>query len=224
MTRVTGAGLGLRQPFIERFADGMPDGVDFVEITADHYIHGGGLNHRMLDAVLEQVPAVCHAVRCNLGGFTPLSERYLGNLKRLLDGHGIAVFSDHLSYSGDEDWMHNLMPVPFTDEAVRHTAGRIRQVQDMLERTIAVENVTYMATPGRQMDEHEFVAAVLDEADCMLMLDVNNLYVNSQNMGYDADSFLEAMPAERIAYAHVAGHLRGRRTGRRGQGRERRLR
>ena len=205
---IHGAGLGLRQPFIEQFADATPPGVDFVEITADHYFRHGGLQTRMLHAVLEQVPAACHALNSNLGGPAPLDERYLLDIRRFLDQHRIDTFSDHLCHSADRDWMHNLMPIPFTDEAIRHTAGRIRRAQEILERTIAIENIFYVATPGRQMHEHEFVAAVLEEADCMLMLDVNNLYVNSINMGYDAEDFLEAMPGERIAYAHVAGHLR----------------
>lgn len=205
---INGAGLGLRQPFIEEFADVTPPGVDFVEITADHYFRHGGLQTRMLCGVLEQVPAVCHALNSNLGGSTPLDERYLIDIRRLLDRYRIDMFSDHLCFSGDPDWMHNLMPIPFTDEAVRHTADRIRRAQEILERNIAIENIFYLATPGRQMLEWEFVAAVLREADCMLVLDVNNLYVNSINMGYDAEDFLEALPGERIAYAHVAGHLR----------------
>ena len=205
---ISGAGLGLRQEFIEEFADAMPSGVDFVEVTAEHYFRHGGLQTRRLHAVLEQVPAVCHALNSNLGGPMPLDERYLLDIRRFLDRHRIGTFSDHLCHSGDRDWMHNLMPIPFTDEAVRHTADRIRRAQEILERTIAIENISYMAAPGRQMQEQEFVAAVLQEADCMLMLDVNNLYVNSINMGYDAEAFLDAIPGERIAYAHVAGHLR----------------
>ena len=205
---IHGAGLGLRQQFIEEFAEATPPGVDFVEITADHFFRHGGLHSRRLYAVLEQVPAVCHALNSNLGGPAPLNERYLLDIKRFLDRHRIDMFSDHLCHSADQDWMHNLMPIPFTDEAVRHTAERIRRAQEILERTIAIENIFYLAAPGRQMHEKEFVAAVLQEADCLLMLDVNNLYVNSINMGYDAEAFLEAMPGERIAYAHVAGHLR----------------
>ena len=205
---VRGAGLGLRTPFIEEFADATPRGVDFVEITAEHYLRQGGRQARLLKAILEQVPAVCHALNSNLGGSAPLSERYLLDIKRFLDLHRIDTFSDHLCHSGDQDWMHNLMPIPFTDEAVRHTARRIRRAQEVLERTIVIENISYMAAPGRQMPEQEFVAAVLEEADCMLLLDINNLYVNSINMDYSAEEFLDAIPGERIVYAHVAGHLK----------------
>lgn len=205
---ISGAGLGLRQEFIEEFAEATPPGVDFVEITAEHYFRGGGLQPRLLSAVLEQVPAVCHALKSNLGGTTPLNERYLLDLRRFLDRHRIDTFSDHLCHSGDRDWMHSLMPIPFTEEAVMHTADRIRRAQEILERTIAIENIFYMATPGRQMREEDFIAAVLEEADCMLMLDVSNLYANSLNMDYDAEAFLEVMPGERIAYAHLAGHIK----------------
>ena len=205
---VRGAGLGLRQEFDAEFAQATPPGVDFVEITAEHYFRRGGLGIRRLDAVLEQVPAVCHALNTNLGGPAPLDEEYLFDIRRFLDRHRINVFSDHLCHSADEDWMHSLMPIPFTDEAIRYTAGRIKRAQEIVERPVAVENISYLTAPGRQMSEAEFVTAVLEEADCGLLLDVNNLYINSINMGYDAEGFLEAMPPERIAYAHVAGHAR----------------
>lgn len=205
---ICGAGLALRHEFIEEFAEATPAGVDFVEVTAEHYFHGAGLKAQLLHAVREQVPAVCHSLNANFGGSRPLDEQYLLAIRRFLDRHRIEVFSDHLCHSGDEDWMHNLMPIPFTDEAVRHTAGRIRRAQEILERTIAIENISYLTAPGRLMCEEEFIAAVLEEADCMLMLDVNNLYINSINMGYDAEAFLATLPQGRIAYAHMAGHLR----------------
>ena len=201
-----GAGLGLRIEFIEEFAEATPPGVDFVEITAEHYFRGDSAALRWLGAVLGQVPAVCHGLNSNLGGPAPLDEAYLLEIRRLLDRHGVGLFSDHLCHSSDEDWMHVLMPVPFTEEAVRHTAGQIRQAQEILGRSIAIENISYLVAPGQEMSEAEFYAAVLEEADCLAMLDVNNLYVNSRNFGYDAGTFLDAIPDGRIAYGHVAGH------------------
>ncbi|MDE0002327.1 MAG: DUF692 domain-containing protein, partial [Rhodospirillaceae bacterium] len=198
--------MALRHEFADEFATATRADVDFVEVTAEHYFRRGGRISRVLRAVLEQVPAVCHALNTNLGGPAPLDERYLLDIRRFLDAHRIDAFSDHLCHRGDEDWMHNLMPIPFTEEAIRYTAGRIRRAQEVVERPVAVENISYLTAPAQRMSEAEFVAAVLLEADCRLMLDVNNLYINSINMGYDAEGFLEAMPLGRIAYAHVAGH------------------
>ena len=201
-----GVGLGLRQEFADDFATATPADVDFVEVTAEHYFRRGGRSSRVLRAVLEQVPAVCHALNTNLGGPAPLDERYLLDMRQFLDEYRIDGFSDHLCYSGDEDWMHELLPIPFTEEAVRYTVGRIRRAQEIVERPIAIENISYLTAPAQRLSEAEFVAAVLEEADCRLMLDVSNLYINSINMGYDAEGFLAAMPLERVAYGHVAGY------------------
>jgi uncharacterized protein (UPF0276 family) len=128
-------------------------------------------------------------------------------VRTLLDTHGVALYSEHLSWCASGGQLYDLMPIPFTDDAVRWVAARIRQAQDALGRRIAVENVSYYAAPGQEMDERAFLLAVLAQADCDLLLDVNNLYVNSVNHGYDADAFLDAMPGSRIACIHVAGHL-----------------
>ena len=200
------AGLALRFDFIEQLAESTPPGVDFVEITAEHFLRADSAALSWLGEVLEQVPAVCHGLNSNLGGPAPLDEAYLLEIKHLLDRHEIGLFSDHLCHSSDEDWMHILMPVPFTEEAVRHTAGQIRQAQEILERPVAIENISYLVAPGQRMSEAEFYAAVLEEADCLAMLDVNNLYINSRNFGYDAGAFLDAIPDGRVAYGHAAGH------------------
>lgn len=118
------------------------------------------------------------------------------------------AYSEHLSSNSIDGQLYDLIPIPFTDEAVRFVAERIRLVQDILERPLIIENVSYYAAPGQQMDELEFIRHVLAEADCQLLLDVNNIYVNSVNHQYDADEFLAAIPAERIAYIHQAGHFR----------------
>ncbi|MGB5588724.1 MAG: DUF692 domain-containing protein, partial [Gammaproteobacteria bacterium] len=136
----------------------------------------------------------------------PLDEHFLQRLKRFLDRHAIRGYSEHLSYCGDDGHLYDLMPIPFTEEAVHYTAARVRRTQEILERRIALENVSYYAAPGREMDEIAFLRAVLEEADCDMLLDVNNIYVNSINHGYDAEAFLKAMPTERVVYFHVAGH------------------
>lgn len=131
---------------------------------------------------------------------------FLGELKAFLALHRIESYSEHLSYCGDEGHLYDLMPIPFTDEAVVHVAERIRRTQEVLEQRIAIENISYYAAPGKTMEELEFLLAVLDEAECDLLLDVNNVYVNSINHGYAAEDFIAALPAERIVGLHVAGH------------------
>ena len=124
-----------------------------------------------------------------------------------MDEHGIRYYSEHLSYCGDDGHLYDLMPIPFNEEAVRYVADRIRRAQDILGQRMAVENISYYVHPGGPLSEIEFINAVLEEADCRLLLDVNNIVVNAVNHRYDAVEFLESMPAERVAYLHVAGHF-----------------
>jgi len=182
------------------------DAVDFLEIAPENWIGVGGRLGRELRALTERHPFVCHGLSLSLGGPAPLDETLLARIRRLLDTHGIAIYSEHLSYCSDDGHLYDLMPIPFTDEAVHAVAGRIRQAQDTLGQRIAVENVSYYAAPSQAMREVDFINAVLAEADCDLLLDVNNIHVNSVNHGYDANAFLDALPGERIAYIHIAGH------------------
>jgi uncharacterized protein (UPF0276 family) len=135
-----------------------------------------------------------------------LDTDFITELRAFIEDHGILGYSEHLSYCSDQGHLYDLMPIPFTEEAIRHVAARIRTTQDILGRRIAIENVSYYAAPGQAMDEAAFVRAVLEEADCGLLLDVNNVYVNSVNHRYDARDFLARMPIERIVGLHVAGH------------------
>jgi len=206
-----GAGLGLRRalmgPLRDHFATAEAgDAVDFLEIAPENWIGVGGRLGRELRALTERHPFVCHGLSLSLGGPAPLDETLLARIRRLLDTHGIAIYSEHLSYCSDDGHLYDLMPIPFTDEAVHAVAGRIRQAQDTLGQRIAVENVSYYAAPSQAMREIDFINAVLAEADCDLLLDVNNIHVNSVNHGYDANAFLDALPGERIAYIHIAGH------------------
>jgi uncharacterized protein (UPF0276 family) len=210
---VSGAGLGLRRalmgPLREHFATRREDGagtVDFLEIAPENWIGVGGRLGRELRALTERHRFVCHGLSLSLGGPSPLDETLLAKVRRLLDTHGIAQYSEHLSYCSDDGHLYDLMPIPFTDEAVRHVSARIRHAQDILGQRIAVENVSYYAAPSPAMREIDFVNAVLAEADCDLLLDVNNIHVNSVNHGYDAEAFLDALPGERVAWIHVAGH------------------
>ncbi len=203
---VSGAGLGLRRSLLEPLMAAGPGQADFLEVAPENWIGVGGRLGRRLRWFTERYPFVCHGLSLSLGGPAPLDEHFLARLKRFLDEHGVRFYTEHLSYCGDDGHLYDLMPIPFTEEAVRYTAARIRRTQEILERRIAVENVSYYAAPGQEMAEIDFVRAVLEEADCDLLLDVNNIYVNSINHGYDAQTFLRALPGERVVYFHVAGH------------------
>ncbi|MFO1515729.1 MAG: DUF692 domain-containing protein [Lysobacterales bacterium] len=202
-----GAGLGLRRALQRPLQDTPDAAIDFLEIAPENWMHVGGALGRTLRHFTERYPFVCHGLSLSLGGPAPLDETLLVKIRRLMDSHGIALYSEHLSFCSDDGQLYDLLPVPFTDEAVRWIAARIRRAQDILGRRMAVENVSYYLAAGQELSEIDFVRAVLQEADCDLLLDVNNIYVNSVNHGYDAEAFLAAMPGERIAYYHVAGHF-----------------
>jgi hypothetical protein len=167
----------------------------------------GGRYGRLFRQLTERHPFVCHGLSLSIGSPAPLDEDFLKQLKRFLNQHRIRAYSEHLSYCSDGGHLYDLMPVPFTEEAVHYVAARIRRVQEILERPLAMENISYYAAPGQELSEIEFINAVLAEADCELLLDVNNIYVNSINHRYDPLEFLLALPAERISYCHVAGHF-----------------
>ena len=205
---IHGAGLGLRRVLLDPLR-AQPDApLDFLEVAPENWLKVGGALGRRFREFSERYPVVCHGLSLNLGGRDPLDTGFLHDLKRFMADHDVPVYSEHLSYCGDGGHLYDLMPIPFTEEAVRYVADRIRQVQEILERPLAVENISYYAASGQAMSEAEFVGAVLEEADCELLLDVNNIFVNSFNHGYDPVEFFNAMPAERLRYLHVAGHYR----------------
>lgn len=201
-----GAGLGLRRALLPELLTLDTGAVDFLECAPDNWIGVGGSYGEGLARLAERFPLSCHGLSLSLGGPEPLDQVFLRRVREFLDRHNVPLFSEHLSYCSDEGQLYDLIPMPFTDEAVRHIAGRIRQVQDALGRRIAVENISYYAAPYQALSEIDFLRAVLDEADCDLLLDVNNLYVNAINHGYDAAQFLARVPVGRVACMHVAGH------------------
>lgn len=205
---VHGAGLGLRHELIEPMRATRPTQVGFIEIAPENWMRVGGLRARALRELTEQYPLVCHGLSLSIGGPAPLDDEFLRELKGFLDANQACVYTEHLSYCGDQGQLYDLMPIPFTAEAVHYVAARIRHVQDVLERRIGMENVSTYALPAGELSELEFLEAVLDEADCGLHLDVNNVFVNSVNHGFDPHAYLAAIPAERILYAHIAGHFR----------------
>jgi len=203
---VHGAGLGLRRSFLQETVEDAPAAVNFYEVAPENWINIGGRAGRQFRAMTERFPFVCHGLSLSIGSPDPLDERFVAAVKRFMAEHRIRFYSEHLSYCSNEGHLYDLMPIPFTQEAVRHVAARIKRVQDILEQRIAIENVSYYAAPGQEMSEIDFFNAVVAEADCDVLIDVNNIYVNSVNHGYNAEEFLKAMPGQRIAYAHIAGH------------------
>ena len=204
---VQGAGLGLRRPLADKLMANPPADVDFMEVAPENWIHVGGALAKKLRFFTERYPFVIHGLSLSIGSPAPLNETLVRDIKSFMAEHGIRMYSEHLSASGDDGQLYDLMPIPFTEDAVRHVAARVRRVQDILEQRIALENVSYYAPIDTTMNEREFLLAVLEEADCDLMLDINNIVVNSINHRYDAHEFLAAMPAERIRYFHLAGHF-----------------
>ena len=200
------AGLGLRRALLGPLRDAPPASVDFLEVAPENWIGVGGSLGRQFDALAERYPMACHGLSLSLGGFRPLDEAFLRRVRGFLDRYQVPLYSEHLSYCTDDGHLYDLMPIPFTAEAVEHVAAQIRHAQDLLGRQMIVENVSYYAAPHREMDEIDFVNAVLERSGCALLLDVNNVHVNSINHGYEAGDFLRRLPAGRIAYLHVAGH------------------
>ncbi len=204
----SGAGLGLRRALMGPLQAATSGVVDFLEVAPENWIGVGGDAGRRLRELGERWPLYCHGLSLSLGGPEPLDETLLRRIRRFLDVHQVPVYSEHLSWCSDDGHLYDLMPIPFTAESVIHVASRIRHAQALLGRRIAVENASFYTPLAPELTELEFILAVLDAADCELLLDVNNVYVNSINHGYDALAFLRALPGERIRYLHIAGHYR----------------
>jgi uncharacterized protein len=200
-------GLGFRREMIPALKTGVPDAIDFFEIAPENWIDLGGIPGRDLRIFSERYPFVCHGLSLSIGSPAPLDEVLLQKVRQFLDRHEIRFYTEHLSYCSDDGHLYDLLPIPFTEEAVKYVAARVRSVQNILERRIALENASfYVQAPIAEMSEADFIRAVLVEADCDLHLDVNNVYVNSINHAYDPIEFIRAMPTERIVYMHMAGH------------------
>ena len=203
---VNGVGLGLRRVLLDSLEVQMPEQLDFMEVAPENWIDVGGAVGRKFRSIADKIPITCHGLSLNIGGPAPLDEAFLQQVKRFLDQFDIRVYSDHLTYCADDGHLYDLMPIPFTEEAVQHVVQRIRRVEEIIERPFVIENASYYAAPSNEMSEIDFIKAVLDEADCQLLIDINNIYVNSVNHRYDAEEFMRSLPGERIAYAHIAGH------------------
>jgi uncharacterized protein (UPF0276 family) len=214
--QVEGTGLGLKRELIPQiqslYGQAQLANIKFVEVAPENWISAGSKAAKQLDWFVERYPVVCHGLCLSLGGLSPLNVDFLQQVKTFLHRYQITVYTEHLSYctdgfKGEQGYLYDLLPIPFTEEAVHYVAQRIRQTQDILGQRIGVENASfYVAAPISEMSELEFINAVISEADCLLHLDINNIYVNSVNFGFDPHVFLRGILGERIIYSHMAGH------------------
>jgi uncharacterized protein (UPF0276 family) len=206
LSKITGAGLGLRRNLLAPLSDVDPARIDFMEVAPENWINVGGRLGKQFRAYTERFPFVCHGLSLSIGSPAPLNIELLRSIKQFLNTHQIHLYSEHLSYTGDHGQLYDLLPIPFTAEAVDYVATRIRQAQDLLGQRIAIENASYYCAPQQELSESEFINAVISAADCDLLLDINNVYVNSINHHYDPYAFLTSLPGKRTAYMHIAGH------------------
>ena len=207
VSRQPSVGLGLRRGLLKDLQAAPAGDFDFLEVAPENWIGVGGAHGAALRELAERYPLSCHGLSLSLGGPAPLDCSFLQEVRVFLDHHRVEHYSEHLSYCSDDGHLYDLLPLPFTEEAVHYVAARIRQSQDILGRRLAVENVSYYAAPRQDMDEVTFTNAVLREADCDLLLDVNNVYVNAINHGFDPRDFLARIEPGRVVGMHVAGHF-----------------
>ena len=203
-----GFGLGLRPQHYDALLSADRNAVDWLEIVSENYLVDGGRPMAMLDRIAERWPLAMHGVALNIGGSDPLDRDYLRALAQLAKRAKPAVISDHLCWSRHRGvQLHDLLPLPQTEATVRHVAARVHEVQDALGMRIALENVSsYLRFAGDELDEAAFLSAIAAESGCALLLDVNNVYVNAHNHGFDAFAFIDALPRDAVAQIHLAGH------------------
>ncbi len=210
-TTLQGFGLGLRTEHLADFHPQRPAGVDWLEIISENFMVPGGKPLHHLDRIRADFPLVMHGVSLSIGGTDALDADYLRDLHALARRVQPAWVSDHLCWTGVQGRnLHDLLPLPLTEAALRHVASRVGQVQDLLGRRLVLENVSsYVRFAADEMSEHDFISALASRADCLLLLDVNNVYVNSVNHGFDARNYINTLPAERVVQIHLAGHSTG---------------
>lgn len=204
---IFGTGLGFRRELIPELASLSNEQIDFFEIAPENWMCAGGRYAEQLRRFTERFPFACHGLSLSIGSSDPLDIGFIQSIKRFMQAHGIELYTEHLSWCSYQGHLYDLLPIPFTFESVQWVASRVKQVQDILEMTISLENASYyFRPPGSDMEETDFIQAVVREAGCGLHLDINNVYVNSQNFGFDPYKYLEKLPLDRVNYLHVAGH------------------
>jgi len=201
-------GLGYRRDFADEFLDGSVT-PDFVEFAPENWMNIGGYWKKEINKIVERYSILCHGLSLSIGSPDALDMDFLKKLKAFLDEYNVKIYSEHLSFAKcDNAHLYDLLPIPFREDAVKHVVQKIKQVQDYLERPFVMENVSYYTPVAAEMDEAAFINAIVQESDCQLLLDVNNVYVNAFNHNYNTKSFIEKLPLHKVAYVHMAGHTR----------------
>lgn len=202
-----GAGLGLRRALMGSLLSSDRDSIDFMEVAPENWIGVGGRFGKQFRELAERYTIAFHGLSLDIGGPDPIDVDLVKAVRALMDEIGAPLYSEHLTYCAAQGHLYDLLPIPFTEEAVHYVASRINQVQDIIGQPLVLENASYYAQAHTDLSESEFVSAVLEESDCGLLLDVNNIYVNSINHSYDPLEFMDALPLERVRYVHIAGHF-----------------
>lgn len=205
-TTVYGAGLGYRRSMGRELLQPFEGAPDFLEIAPENWLNVGGRFGKLLREHTERYPFAAHGLSLSIGSPAALDEAFVKAVGQFLKQHQISIYSEHLSYCSDHGHLYDLMPIPFTEEAVDYVAERVRRVQEILGQRLILENVSFYTPLASEMTELEFVTEVIRRADAEMLLDVNNVYVNSVNHGYDPYQFIDQVDAERVRYFHVAGH------------------
>jgi len=203
-----GVGLGLRRAHFGALLDQTPSEIEWFEIAPENYIEIGGWVYRDFCKLAAIRPLIAHSIALSLGSLDPLNKTFIKQLKKFIHDHKIPLASDHICFSSyHQVQFDDLLPLPFTWEAVKHVSKKIRQVQEILEVPFAVENISYYAPSGApEMTEPEFIRAVIEESGAFLLLDINNVYVNAINHKFDPCDYLKQLPLDKVAYVHMAGH------------------
>lgn len=200
-------GIGFRKDFAEEFLEGKELTPSFIEVAPENWMGIGGYWKKVFKKAAEKYPIYSHGLSLSIGSPDPLDWEFLKNVKEFLHEYDIKIYSEHLSYSKcDNAHLYDLLPIPFRWDAVKHISQRIKEVQDFLERKIAIEIVSYYTPVASEMSEVEFINSIIKEADCNLLLDVNNIYVNAFNHNYNEKEFIENLPLYKVEYIHMAGH------------------
>ncbi|MCE3228062.1 MAG: hypothetical protein K0S32_2613 [Bacteroidetes bacterium] len=200
-------GLGFRKDFAEDLITSEVLKPSFIEMAPENWIGMGGYWKKQLDKAAEKFPITCHGLSLSIGSPDELDVEFVKQVKKFLKQYNVKIYSEHLSYSKcDNAHLYDLLPIPFRKDAVKHIVERIKTVQDILEQPLVLENVSYYTPVAAEMKEHEFISAIVNESGCNMLLDINNVYVNSFNHKYDTKEFLHKLPLDKVAYIHMAGH------------------
>jgi len=200
-------GIGFRKDFSEELLESDILKPAFIELAPENWIGMGGYWKKQLDKAAEKFPITCHGLSLSIGSPDELDIPFIKKIKSFLKQYKVQIYSEHLSYSKcDNAHLYDLLPIPFRKDAIAHIVQRIKQVQDILEMPLAIENVSYYTPVAAEMDEASFISSIVRESGCNMLLDVNNVYVNSFNHQYNAKEFLNKLPLDKVAYIHMAGH------------------